>query len=74
MHKEKIIMNDWISVKDRLPNNDEIVLAHCHQIQTPAVLRFQHDKNDYLWMWPNLIGQVLNVTHWMPLPEPPKDE
>lgn len=66
-------MSEWISVKDRLPKHDQIVLCHCHQIKTPAVLRFQCDENDYLWMWPNLRGQVLNVIYWQPLPTPPTE-
>lgn len=67
-------MNEWISVKDKFPEHDDIVLAHCRGIKTPAVLKFHCNENDYLWMWPNLIGQVLGISHWMPLPEPPKDE
>ena len=62
---------NWINCKDRLPENDDHVLActrnkkgqanivnayYCHQLGTWAA------------------GMNSNVTHWMPLPEPPEVE
>lgn len=67
----------WISVKDVLPSHDQLVLAVPKNINCPAVLRFQEGSgsgNGYLFMWPDLKGQVLNISHWMPLPQPPKEE
>jgi hypothetical protein len=58
---------EWISVKDRLPNGPYDVLV-------------QADYNQYIashkdGSWYDRYGQVYvsNVTHWQPLPEPPKD-
>ncbi len=58
-------MPEWISVKDRLPE------------ETPTKC-LCYSKDGYMvgsytnwgWMFPCYFGQV---THWMPLPEPPKE-
>ena len=63
---------EWISVKDRLPEDYIKVLTcdardnvhifyHFHQYESP----FGIDASDQ---------RYYEVTHWMPLPEPPKDE
>ena len=64
----------WISVKDRLPENNERVLAFC----------IDHSVHDVVWSWPDNCwydrgADVLTyeeglVTHWMPPPELPKGE
>ena len=63
---------EWISVKDRLPETRAAVLVTMKGA-LPCVCR--QDWNGDWWM----IGQYRNqrcraeVTHWMPLPEPPKE-
>ena len=68
----------WISVEDRLPEKGEIVLALVKatnpsygQYHVIAAL-----QNDGLWdSWDEefcISGDP--ITHWMPLPEPPKEE
>lgn len=56
----------WISVKDRLPENMEFVFvsnADCKSVNRGfAVFR------DGEWHSP-----IDNISHWMPLPEPPKE-
>lgn len=52
---------DWISVKDSLPEDGERVLVtECGRV---FVERFDR-----------LLGFDTPTTHWMPLPEPPKEE
>lgn len=57
----------WISVKERLPERNTAVIVAVddgHVFQT----LYAYDGWD-LWE-----GCTCNVTHWMPLPEPPKEE
>lgn len=61
--------NKWISVKDRLPEEKEWVLCYC-RAKIKEVLRFQNGE----WYHdPNHTYMYGFVTHWMPLPEPPKE-
>jgi hypothetical protein len=71
------ILNNWISVKDRLPPKGEWVLSW---------YLWGHEVNKLKWISPN--GQLDfhrdyygesesedgGPTHWMPLPEPPKED
>ena len=59
-----VTVQEWISVKDRLPDEtkDEYVLVVCDY---HGKIKVETRK-----MWH--IDSV--VTHWMPLPEPPKGE
>lgn len=60
-------MNEWISVKDRLPVCGERVLITEGSAVFEAYLSISHK-----WVRAG-IGWAESVTHWMPLPEPPKD-
>jgi hypothetical protein len=59
-------MSKWISVKDRLPNEDENVLTYSSNpfYETFYINRLI-GKDEWLYD---------GVTHWMPLPEPPESE
>ena len=59
----------WISVKDRLPENDNHVLC-CTETKKGM-------KNVIIGYYMNgawRCGMNSNVTHWMPMPELPKGE
>lgn len=76
------MMNKWISVKDKLPEkgdyNDYLITdgEHCY------VGHYRHDAD----AWDSKLGWIqgmyadtgetydINITHWMPLPELPKEE
>ena len=70
----------WISVKDRLPNRDGLYVVYG---QTEAMRELLPD-NDPIWMCyyrkergfydTELCRGYDFITHWMPLPEPPKEE
>lgn len=53
----------WISVKDRLPEEDEFVLA-----MRPKSINYKID----VVMWSRYYSN--DITHWMPLPPPPTTE
>lgn len=60
-------MDKWISAKDRLPEEDVRVLVYLKS--TRSYTKIDTDRLlDGIWVrW----GK--DVTHWMPLPEPPKE-
>lgn len=71
-------MAEWISVKDRLPESDQIVLVvasgkpHKNITLENAIELAEYDPVGWiLEMWPEWMGA--KVTHWMPLPEPPSE-
>ena len=67
---------DWISVEDRLPEvwrNDETAELVNYMIYSPD---FGVDIGNYHATVKKWFGMALpcTVTHWAPLPEPPKEE
>ena len=64
-------MGEWISVDNRFPDNNAICLV-CGKKGGMRVARAYVCKN-YTWWTVVGTGKVFNVTHWMPLPEPPKE-
>jgi hypothetical protein len=81
-------MNRWISVKDSLPNENGLYLCFCkgygnhhyYDVVTFANCLEKVDKYDFEGRnrcgWYNYDSEYgyyeQDVTHWMPLPEPPK--
>ena len=59
----------WISVKERLPESSKNVLAYKSYGQGYMVASYFDGK----WFPPDGI-QFPVITHWMPLPEPPKEK
>ena len=98
-------MNNWISVKDRLPEGEkEVLIVTENGVITTAMYEDgKMSTDDSAWNWYDMdfdyddendkyiicegwweyrhytYGDVYNncvddkVTHWMPLPEPPKE-
>ena len=70
-------MSEWISVKDRLPEHEQCVLAVVLNGKM-QVTRFILDNQpfgkpeQYFFMWCDMHAQLPNVTHWQPLPDTPK--
>ena len=69
-------MTEWISVKDRLPAYDEPVLTiYCGDggLSAMAIRFLVEDVNEIFWLSYEFKKCTMkNVTHWMPLPEPPE--
>ena len=64
-------MSEWISVKDRLPRERQRVLGYMGSCSQIAV----YEGNDTWWTdyhGHSVTGKNL-FTHWMPLPNPPKE-
>lgn len=62
-------MAEWISVKDRLPEDDSHVIC-CTVTKKGTKNIIIGYYMDGAWR----CGMNSNVTHWMPLPEPPKPQ
>ena len=78
-----VTVQEWISVDDRLPDNKEHdwVLAQVVEdngyMHIPKVMEYRQSKNDWFeetYGWLSEHNGAFTVTHWMPLPEPPKGE
>ena len=68
-----VTLQEWISVKDRLPEEDSDVLAYLQIDQEGRIYPANYAKG----VWFDCIFNTPatgTTTHWMPLPEPPKGE
>ena len=60
---------EWISVEDRLPDEDGEYLTY------DGIIYYLLDFNASLGLWnvsTDISTAIRDVTHWMPLPQPPK--
>ena len=63
---------DWISVKDRLPENDGLYIVCKTVMGHRIVFEASWRGNEWLSVVKDL--KLDYITHWQPLPEPPKEE
>ena len=63
-------MSRWISVKKRLPEDGQIVLA-VGKCGGMGVVRFNYCDGLFSYWQHTTSSHCMNPTHWMPLPEPP---
>ena len=63
-------MGEWISVKDRLPEKigEYLVVYESCYVRESSYIRIS------LFYEGHFNFKFGTVTHWMPLPEPPKEE
>lgn len=61
----------WIKCSERLPDENERVIAF--RSNEPEISAYRYTV---MWGWPVKIAHTRHggVTHWMPLPEPPKED
>ncbi len=70
MTEKKTQMPEWISVKDKLPENDSRYLVFASDTCEIEVCTYYGDGE---WMTKDLEDMTDGVTHWMPWPEHPKE-
>ena len=65
---------NWISVEDELPKENgktqQSVSVWATDGLTSGEFRYNFDTKTWTDMW----GDPFDVTHWMPLPQPPRKE
>lgn len=63
--------NEWISLKEKKPVIDQIVLVYCDGMEIPNIRRYNPEVRNY---FAEYMGESWEeITHWMPLPELPED-
>lgn len=79
-------MSEWISVKDRMPDEPGRYLVVLNRIAPEdlggnntriMILKFMQEREfRYPVHFPTWINDEIKeaVTHWVPLPEPPKED
>ena len=69
-----VTVQEWIPVTERLPEeNNQWVLCLCVSGEM-EVLRFDYTMWNWDAQYPGRCYMENYVTHWMPLPQPPKGE
>lgn len=73
-------MSEWISVKDRLPENDRLVLVSTKYFlipkrKTKILIGYNSFRSGWCVEELFIDGDDINdhVTHWLELPQPPKE-
>ena len=75
-----VTVQEWISVDERLPENDVMVIGY-----TPCdgfmFVGYYHEEPKYDWKVWRIVTAMRStkvmkkkVTHWLPFPKPPKGE
>lgn len=69
-------MTEWISVKDRLPDFfDEVLVYNSCCDDSGISIAWRKQGNNGGWVWDSRMvypDDLVGVTHWMPLPNPPE--
>lgn len=65
----KAAQSEWISVEDRLPQLREDVLVAWSNGEIGFARRFNPQNSGERW---DTTASYATITHWQPLPEPPK--
>ena len=68
-----VTVQEWVDVKDRLPEESGMYIVTANDGHAQRVSFVQWQKKNRMW---NLTGarSYWRITHWMPMPQPPKGE
>ncbi len=66
-----VTVQEWISVEDRLPEIGRCVIAYNALAKCAAEAMYKGEGMFLQFRWPARL-QEHEITHWMPIPEPPK--
>lgn len=66
-------VSDWIRVKDRLPENGQLVVVR-YEVEGRIYSEVANYIMNLWWLDWDSNGMELNAISWLPIPEPPEDE
>ena len=66
---------EWISVEDKMPEPEtEVLCINSMGVKVVGWLFYgMKNKDEKQYVCDAEFVKVVNITHWVPLPEPPKD-
>ena len=67
-----VTVQKWIPVSERLPGTKDCIIVATTDGNVGEA--FLYWDGVFHWIWDEYFEHELRVTHWMPLPEPPKGE
>ena len=69
-----VTVQEWISVKDRLPETQVEVLTYSdgNGVRSACLLASNEETN--MWYLCRTDKLSIDATHWQPMPQPPKGE
>lgn len=72
--KELLKEREWISAKDRLPKYEQDVLVYLINGEETRIVPCNYANGVWYDCIMNCVAVPEHITHWMPLPEPPKED
>ena len=68
-----VTVQEWVSVDDELPEDDSDVLAYLRIGEESRICPANYAKGMWFdWIFNTPVTE--SITHWMPIPHPPKGE
>lgn len=67
-------MPRWISVEERLPEDQKNILTVNGHREIRVMALWHKHGDSWTWILNERFRHFNDITHWMPLPEPPKED
>lgn len=68
------IQPKWISVSERMPEDESDIIVYCDDGEESRIVACNYDNGVWFDCVFNTVMVFKNITHWMPLPKPPKKD
>lgn len=72
-HAPTVNNGGWIPVTERIPADGSDILVYCDDGEESRIVACNYDNGVWFDCVFNTVMVFKNITHWMPLPEPPKE-
>ncbi len=66
-----VMDREWISVKDKLPEDERRVAILYRYKENPRLIPFIAEYSPFDEQWRNSLKNI-TITHWMAFPDPPE--